>query len=1334
MMARIRHSNTQNCRVRLAEAKGLGITLVLAVASLFMGRPARADSSSLYLQCLTNFEALYGEANWHEATYSGAPPDSGYWGDGEADAGNNGGIRGNGGMAVAYATLVVAQPNSPSNATRLAHIRQALNYNAATYYTGGYKSVGNYTWGWGSGSLDTDCSTCNGCADWQSCEWAGSTGLACLLVQSNLIAAGYGATVTNVQNLVASEATHRAGIAPCTLPLNSGDTKAEENAWDSNPICLAAAWMTNNANESLWMSAAQAYLVNCYTLALCCSPTYTTPNTNGDPLASYVSTVTVFPSWALENHGFFHPTYEMVAGMSMADSLLMAQLANTNIAAQLLPYGEHNALSVWTNTLSNMVLGSGDFSYPSGLDWELHDYEQDSYITWMATHFNDPVARWDDTAMAQLVWARMQVNGSNGEFVGVSGGGFYREAVEARRTAIAWLLWNNKGATPYYTNGPATAPGPVIAQYPDTGDIVQRSTNGYVSISYGPVGQGLTPVIMAMIEAPAVSIPTNVYVATPLQPGVIGMGALGSPTAATLDSFVTNANGFTAELTLVNGSEGSTEVYFTSTGQSVGIVEVPHPAGGVTGSSAGSFSTGIENDPLTGGSRLLQWNTGSNTVANMSGTVVNVTNNWICVSGRYGLAAGPAGHFNYTAATDYNRLGAAQDTLAFVESSLLAPRYAVYFPGMSAAQTASNTSLITWVVNGTNGTLTFPGLNGNPTQITANVSASTTNSGTWSVDASGNWSNTNNWSSGTVANGAGNTANFSTLDLTANLTVTLDETLSIGELEFGTTAGTDNWFLSPSSGNGLTMSATTPSIVVGENTATVSVPLAGTSGLTKTGAGTLVLSGSNTISGTLLADSDSAGNDGTFQITTAAALGGMSPILIQDNNAGSSTFQLNGSGGNITVTSPMTIDCRNNATTGIESMAGSNTLAGYISLQTGGSNVTFQSDAGAWLVFTGTNQYIGTLTGPRTYTFTGSGNHLVSGPINSSTNTAPIYIAKTGTGTLYLTVNNGITSGFYLTGGTVNFQALGNLGAGAPLTFNGGTLQYAAGNTADISTLTTTFSAGGATIDTGTNSVTLAGAVGGGGSGALTKAGSGTLALNGANTYTGTTTVNNGTLLVNGSLGTNRVTVQTGGTLGGTGTIGGAVTVQAGGTLAPGNNAIGSLAINKGLTNTGTFLFKLSKSGATLTNDTVKGVSSLLYGGTLQLSIVSGTPTVSNSFKLFYATNYSSSFASVSPATPGPGLVWVTNNIPVNGTLSIALGTVHPQIGQVSLNGANLVFNGTGGAAGYNFTVLSSTNVAAPLATWTVAGGGNCDNNGNFIYTNAIAPGSGQLFLGVRIP
>ncbi len=652
----------------------------MAVFCLAAMQPARADSAGLYLQCLTNFET-YAESIWHSANYSGAPADAGYWGDGGSSG--NGGIRGNSGVAVAYAVLVVALPGDPRNPTRLARLRQALNYDTATHVSGASKCVDGYQWGWSSSSS----------TDWQTPEWSGSMGLACLLVQTNLPAS----TVTAVRRVVASEADHRAAIAPASGYIS--DTKAEENAWQGNILALGAAWLSASNNAPVWLNAAKSYLANTYTVA----------NTNGDPLASWITTVTLYPSYALENHGFYHPTYEMVAGMSAGDSLLMARLANPALATQLVPFADHNVLAVWTNNLNAMIMDSGDFAYPAGIDWELHDYEQNSYITWIAAHFNDPLARWDDAQLAQLVRSRQIVNG-DGSFIGPSGGGFYREAVEARRTAIAWLQWSVAD----YPAGPVAGPTPVVASYPDVGVVIQRSTNGYVSLSYGSR-------IMAMIESPAVAIPNNAFVATPLLPGVIGLGSLGNPSAATLVSLVTNANGFTAELQLVNGANGTTEVYLKSTGETVGIVEVPHPVAGVAATSAASFCTGIENDPLTGGTRLLEWTNASASFTNLSGTSRNVSNTWVSVAGHYGLAAGPAGYFNYQTAGSYNRLGAAQDTLQFYPANSLGPRYAVWFPGKNTLQTSNAAAQIAWQVSGTNAVLTFPGLGGLPVQMNALV-------------------------------------------------------------------------------------------------------------------------------------------------------------------------------------------------------------------------------------------------------------------------------------------------------------------------------------------------------------------------------------------------------------------------------------------------------------------------------------------------------------------------------------------------------------------------------------------------------------------------------------
>lgn len=79
------------------------------------------------------------------------------------------------------------------------------------------------------------------------------------------------------------------------------------------------------------------------------------------------------------------------------------------------------------------------------------------------------------------------------------------------------------------------------------------------------------------------------------------------------------------------------------------------------------------------------------------------------------------------------------------------------------------------------------------------------------------------------------------------------------------------------------------------------------------------------------------------------------------------------------------------------------------------------------------------------------------------------------------------------------------------------------------------------------------------GDGSLVKEGDGTLNLTGDSSYTGPTSVNGGTLAVNGSIAS-PVTVNEGGTLGGNGSVG-PTTVDGGGVIAPGNS-IGQLTVN----------------------------------------------------------------------------------------------------------------------------------------------------------------------------
>src|SRR4029078_2320675 len=108
--------------------------------------------------------------------------------------------------------------------------------------------------------------------------------------------------------------------------------------------------------------------------------------------------------------------------------------------------------------------------------------------------------------------------------------------------------------------------------------------------------------------------------------------------------------------------------------------------------------------------------------------------------------------------------------------------------------------------------------------------------------------------------------------------------------------------------------------------------------------------------------------------------------------------------------------------------------------------------------------------------------------------------------------------------------------------------------------------------------------------------GTGVLSLDGANSYSGPTTVNAGVLSVNGSIANSSVLVNTGGTLGGTGTVG-PTTIANGGTLAP-RHSIGTINVNGALTlNSGSaYLVEVSPSSSDKT--VVSGTASL--AGTAQ--------------------------------------------------------------------------------------------------------------------------------------
>ena len=143
----------------------------------------------------------------------------------------------------------------------------------------------------------------------------------------------------------------------------------------------------------------------------------------------------------------------------------------------------------------------------------------------------------------------------------------------------------------------------------------------------------------------------------------------------------------------------------------------------------------------------------------------------------------------------------------------------------------------------------------------------------------------------------------------------------------------------------------------------------------------------------------------------------------------------------------------------------------------------------------------------------------------------------------------------------------------------------------------------------------------------LAKTGSGAFVLSGSNTYTGPTTIANGTLLVTGWIGTNSLFVNTNATLGGTGKMPARCRSEAGRNFAPGAGvgaagAVLTLGSNLMLDSGSLTTMKVHTGNK---NDQAVSSGAVTYGGALVLTTNAGDPPFA------WATH---SFCSPPPATP----------------------------------------------------------------------------------------------------
>ncbi len=337
-------------------------------------------------------------------------------------------------------------------------------------------------------------------------------------------------------------------------------------------------------------------------------------------------------------------------------------------------------------------------------------------------------------------------------------------------------------------------------------------------------------------------------------------------------------------------------------------------------------------------------------------------------------------------------------------------------------------------------------------------------------------------------------------------------------------------------------------------------------------------------------------------------------------------------------------------------------------------------------------------------------------------------LTKTGAGTLTATGINTHTGGTTINQGVLSVGAENNLGALAGgLTFGGGTLKTTAG-LADARTVA--LNSGGGTLDANGLTSTFSGVFANGASaGRLTIADSaagGKIILTNANTYTGGTTLNGGTLSVanDNNLGAAAGTLSfNGGTLQTTTGITSARNVTI--------NGLGAVIDTQNLNSTLSGSINGSGALAELGSGTLFLTGSNSYSGGTTLN--TGTLSLSNDFALGTGalnfngagkiqTPYSINLANAVALTANGTFDTLGATTTLSGIISGAGSLSMISSGTLHLTGVNTYTGGTTISAG-----VLRINKGSGLGTGTLTlNGGTLQANANFTAINAITLGAGN--------
>ena len=449
--------------------------------------------------------------------------------------------------------------------------------------------------------------------------------------------------VISVENVVASEDDILAGRKPPNgLWL---DTKAEENGWEVPCLALGELMFSNHPHAAAWHEATLKYMMN----TLCTSNDLRdTSLVDGRPVNQWVGGANLQPDFTLENHNIFHPSYVGCSSYFLTQAVMSYTYAGRPVPQA----ATHHLIDTW-RMFQTILLPWGEAAYPQGMDWELHGLPFLNLYATLATREKDPFAARMEQGILQYIRA-WQMMGHWDLAFPCSRFGITRHAINAEQAAYGLMAHKVFGpAARELTARAAAKQEQGVWEYRYVDFVAHRTLQKFASFSWKNNIMGLLIPIEEGHEG-------NPDFTVPIKSGFVGSFELAprdnAKTTVLEHSWKKTPDGFeTTGTLLLNGGRLKQTLKMTSIGGQTVVYEDRVTAlSNVTVRAERGMPVGIENDEITGGTRVVSGQGGQTIIDwKKPRQPIDLPGSWANVDGRLGIVTVAGSGMAYAQASGY---------------------------------------------------------------------------------------------------------------------------------------------------------------------------------------------------------------------------------------------------------------------------------------------------------------------------------------------------------------------------------------------------------------------------------------------------------------------------------------------------------------------------------------------------------------------------------------------------------------------------------------------------------------------------------------------------------